>query len=101
MSYFYIEKKPNPYNPSEILEEKKELSIETRVASFLDNTDIPNPSWEEDAFFYGITIDGGREQVTTFQPWEEGYQPMTEEEATAFLAKDIEQLLLNYNAYAE
>lgn len=101
MSYFYIEKKPNPYNPSEMMEEKKELVIETRVESFIDNPDILNPTGDETAYFYAIAIDGGREQFTTFQPGEEWYQPMTEEEANSFLAWDIKQLLLNFNAYAE
>lgn len=71
----------------------EKLVIESRVEQFSE--DINNPTGDEAAYFYWLTING-REQLTTFKPWEEGYQPMTKEEAEKFLDDDINQTLLNF-----
>jgi len=72
------------------------LIIRSRVVAFTDDSEVNNPTGDESAYFYGISIDGVREQLTTFQPWEEGFKPMTKEEAKKFLQDDIDQTLLNY-----
>ena len=69
------------------------LVIESRVEQFSEG--INNPTSDESAYFYGLTING-REQLTTFKPWQEGYQPMTKSEAEKFLDDDIAQTLLNF-----
>lgn len=96
MEYPYFKTIPDPQDPTKMIQELASLAIETRIAPFSDNPEVNNPTGDENAFFYGITIDGWREQLTTFQPWEEGYQSMDKKEAEKFLADDVTQTLLNY-----
>lgn len=76
--------------------QNESLIIRSRVVAFSNDSEVNNPTGDESAYFYGISIDGVREQLTTFQPWEEWFQPMTQEEAKKFLQDEIDQTLLNY-----
>lgn len=93
-----MEKLEIPYKiltPEGTLEDRT-LVIESRIEQFKNDPEIPNPTAHEDAYFYGIAVNGAREQVQTFQPGEDGTEPMTKEEAEDYLAQDIEQQKANY-----
>ncbi len=77
--------------------EQKVLTLETRIESFNNDVEINNPTWNNKAYFYWISIDWNKEQITNFKPWEDWYQFMTKEEAQEFLDNDINQILKNYN----
>lgn len=96
MEYSYFKTIQDPQDPTKVVQEKLTLVVETRVASFSEDAEVNNPTGDENAFFYWISIDGWREQVATFQPGEEGYQPMDKAEAEKFLEDDVAQTLLNY-----
>lgn len=76
---------------------EKKLFIETRIDQFKNDLNIPNPTGDDEAYFFGISINGMREDVTTFIPWEEWMNPMDFDEATAYLNEVIEQTKLNFN----
>lgn len=77
---------------------EKKLLIETRIDQFKNDKNIPNPTDDEDAYFFAISINGMREDVTMFMPWEEWMNPMDLEEATIYLNQIVEQTKLNFNA---
>ena len=90
-------KKVLPANADGVVEyEEATLVIETRIGKIADHEDINNPTEDPEAFFYALTIDGGRETLQTFQPGEEGYQSMTEDEAEDFLQQEVDQACANY-----
>lgn len=76
---------------------KENLVIETRVESFAKDEEIVNPSENEKWFFYGISINGLMEQVTTFKPGVEWFESMTKNEAEKYLEMEIIQIKANYN----
>jgi hypothetical protein len=76
--------------------EDRTLVIESRIEQFKNDPEIPNPTADENAYFYGIAVNGAREQVQTFQPGEDGTEPMTKQEAEEYLSQDIEQQKANY-----
>lgn len=80
--------------------ESRTLVLDLRIGRISDH-DIPNPTKNPEAYFYGISIDWNHEQIQTFKPWFEGIEPMTEDEANKYLWEAITQLLNNYGIYAE
>ena len=80
--------------------ESRTLVLDTRIGRISDH-DIPNPTKNPEAYFYAISIDGGIEQIQAFQPWVEWIEPMTEVEASQYLEETIQNILHNYNIYAE
>lgn len=76
--------------------EDKTLVIESRIEQFKNDPEITNPTGDENSYFYGIAVNGAREQVQTFQPGEDGTEPMTKEEAEHYLQEDIEQQKANF-----
>lgn len=58
MEYPYFKTIPDPQDPTKMIQELASLAIETRIAPFSDNPEVNNPTGDENAFFYGITIDG-------------------------------------------
>lgn len=77
-------------------EVEKTLTIDSHVGKI--TKDMQNPSWEENAYFYSLTVNG-MTQVTTFAPWKEGYQAMTEEEANHYLEDEIIQIKSNFGIH--
>lgn len=75
--------------------EQKSLTIETRIDQFKNDENVQNPTGDIEAYFYWITVNGF-EQLTTFAPGEEWYQPMTEEQAIAYVEAEIKQTKNNF-----
>lgn len=52
-------------------QEDAKLIIDTRIGKISEHEDINNPTDDENAFFYALSIDGGMWQIQAFQPGEE------------------------------
>lgn len=75
--------------------ELKNLEIESDVIAFADDKSVNNPTGDDTAYFYVLSVNW-QSNHTTFAPWKEWYTPMTREEALSYLAEEIEQTKRNF-----
>lgn len=87
------------YNEDQPITEQRTLTIESEIGKCGDT--VANPTDNEDAYYFGYSIDGNTMQYQSFCPWLEGYQPMNEGKANEYLGETLTSIINNYWAYAK